>query len=439
MKVVVGLGLTGVSCIDYLRRLGDDVIAMDGALQPAGLDTIRARYPDLRCIVGGLDKRVLAQADEIIISPGVPIEKVMVASHVPIIGDIELLARATNKPVYAITGSNGKTTVTTLVGAMAQAAQAKMAVAGNIGTPVLDFLSEEASQSNVKGFILELSSFQLETTYSLKPKAATILNVTPDHLDRYRDIADYLAAKQRIYHHCDIPILNADEAWMYAGLPISSTALRFSVKTNEADYYVESQGNDTYLVRRGERLLAASDMVLQGIHHWQNALAALAFGEVMQLPLTTMLDVLRRFTGLDHRCQWVRSHQGVDWYNDSKATNVGATETAINSLGPQTTGHLVLIGGGLGKGADFSVLQEPVKRFVSHLILMGQDAPQMAEALHDCAEVHRVKTIQEAVKMAHQLAQPGDKVLLAPACASLDMFQNYGDRGNQFVAAVNAL
>lgn len=439
MKVVVGLGLTGVSCIDYLRRLGHDVIAMDGALQPAGLDTIRARYPDLRCILGGLDKRVLAHADEIIISPGVPIEKVMVASHVPIIGDIELLARATQKPIYAITGSNGKTTVTTLVGAMANAASANMAVAGNIGTPVLDFLSDDSAQPGVNGFILELSSFQLETTYSLHPKAATILNVTPDHLDRYRDIADYLAAKQRIYHACETPILNADEAWMYSSLPLASSVLRFSVKTSDADYYIESAGKEIYLMRRGERLLAASDMVLQGIHHWQNALAALAFGEVMGLPLTTMLDVLRRFTGLDHRCQWVRSHHGVDWYNDSKATNVGATETAINSLGPQTSGRLVLIGGGLGKGADFSVLQEPVRRFVSHLILMGQDAPQMAEALSACAEVHMVKSIQEAVTVAHQLAQPGDKVLLAPACASLDMFQNYGDRGNQFVAAVNAL
>lgn len=436
MKVVVGLGLTGVSCVAYLRAQGHDVIAMDGALQPAGYPTLRTNYPEVRCILGGIDKRLLASAEEIVVSPGVPLEKVMVADRpVPIVGDIELLARATRQPIYAITGSNGKTTVTTLVGEMARAAQAGMAVAGNIGTPVLDFLRDETC----RGYVLELSSFQLETTYSLRPRAATILNVTPDHLDRYRDFADYLAAKQRIYLGCEIPLLNADEPWIYESLSLPSNSLTFSVKHSQADYHLMQQGAQTFLARRGEPVLSVQEMVLQGTHHWQNALAALAFGEVMQLPLSAMVNVLKTFTGLDHRCQWVRSRRGVEWYNDSKATNVGATETAINSLGPQTAGHIVLIAGGLGKGADFTCLQPCVQQYVSHLVLLGEDAPILAEALKQHAAVHYVKSIQEAVTVADQLAQPGDKVLLAPACASLDMFQNYGDRGNQFMAAVNAL
>ncbi|OGO94436.1 MAG: UDP-N-acetylmuramoylalanine--D-glutamate ligase [Coxiella sp. RIFCSPHIGHO2_12_FULL_42_15] len=436
MKVVVGLGATGLSCVDYLLRQGHEVVAMDSASAPAGYLNLKNKHPGVTCILGDINFSVLSQAEEIIISPGVPVEKVTVPTkNIPIVGDVELFARVIEHPVYAITGSNGKTTVTTLVGEMAHAANRKAAVAGNIGTPVLDFML--ADQYDL--YVLELSSFQLETTYSLKPRAATILNVTPDHLDRYRDMNEYLRAKQRIYHECEYPIVNADEAWMWQSLSLSKNKITFSLQQQNTDYGLEKIGNRIYLRRRGERLLDVADMRLQGLHHWQNALAALAFGEVMQLPDDLMLNVICNFSGLVHRCQWVRNKNGVDWYNDSKATNVGATETAIKSLGNQLQGKLILLAGGLGKGADFSVLKPCVQHYVSDVILFGQDAFKIAQALQAVTNLHHVNSLQEAVWLADRLAKAQDKVVLAPACASFDMFANYMDRGEQFIKAVEAL
>lgn len=436
MKVVVGLGATGLSCVSYLLAQGEEVIVMDSSLEPAGYQDLQNKHPEVRCLFGDMNHEVLATADEIVISPGVPIQNVKVIEHnVPIVGDIELLARTTEQPIYGITGSNGKTTVTTLVGEMAKADKVPVAVGGNIGTPVLDLLRAV----NFSDYVLELSSFQLETTYSLRAKAATILNVTPDHLDRYDGIPEYLAAKQRIYLNCEYPIVNADETWIWQDLALSKNKISFSIKHQKADYCLEKVGGKTFLLRRGQRLLDTAEMRLQGAHHSQNALAALAFGEVMQLSDESMLSVITGFTGLPHRCQWVRNKDGVAWYNDSKATNVGAVETAINSLGAEIQGKLILLAGGLGKGADFSVLRDCVQQAVRELILFGQDASKIGEALQSVTNLHFVKSLQEAVLLADTLAKPHDAVLLAPACASFDMFQHYVDRGNQFIAAVEAL
>lgn len=430
MKVVIGLGITGLSCIDYFVRQGQRVIAMDTAEHPAGYEKLKAKHPQIPCFLGSLNPERLQQADEIILSPGVPPEQPLLAEckkrGIPLVGDIELLARSTDKPIYAITGSNGKSTVTTWIGEMAKAAGRNMAVAGNIGTPVLDIQQSD-------GYILELSSFQLETTDSLQAKSAVLLNLSPDHLDRHKTCEAYLAAKQRIYQNCENPLVNLDAPEVWQSLSLKNTR-SFSLY-QKADYCIDQ----SFLTSHGERLLSVNDLCLQGEHNWSNALVALAMGEVMGLPRETLLTVLRQFSGLPHRCQWVRNINGVTWYNDSKGTNTGATETAINSIAKITPERLILLAGGQGKGTDFSELQSCVKRHVSDVILFGQDAALMEQALKKIAHVIRVDSLQAAVELAHQRAKSGDSVLLSPACASFDMFVGYEDRGKQFMNLVNAL
>jgi len=438
VKAVIGLGATGLSCIRYLLETGNEVIAMDQAESPAGYQNLLQQFPEVRVILGRLDQNILEQAQEIIVSPGVPIKQPAIQQAISrgksVIGDIELFAREIDKPIYTVTGSNGKTTVTTLVGEMAKASKKNIAVAGNIGVPVLDLL-----ETDNEGFILELSSFQLEATFSLKPEAAVLLNVTPDHMDRYADFADYLRAKQHIYTDCHHPIVNADAPQIWSNLNLSPQKISFSVQNQNADYYLERNNDKVYLACRGEKLLDVEAMPLRGHHHWQNSLAALALGETMNLSMPNMLAVLTSFKGLPHRVQLVRTRNGVQWYNDSKGTNVGATETAVNSLGAQKNGKLILLAGGLAKGADLSLLQPCVSRYVDHAILFGQDAPLLAVALNNSTQVHLVDSLIEGVKLSDQLSKANDIILLSPACASMDMFINYVDRGNQFIAAVEAL
>lgn len=439
MKVVVGLGATGISCIDYLRARGHEVIAMDSAIMPSGMEELQANHPEVCCILGKLDPVILASAEEIIISPGVPrvLPEINDASarNIPIIGDIELFVRAIKAPIYAITGSNGKTTVTTLVGEMAKRADADMITAGNIGTPVLELLRGKP----LSGYIFELSSFQLETTYSLQAKAAVILNISPDHLDRYPNFDAYRQAKLKIYQECEFPIINLDEPEIWQGLSLSANKITFSVKNSKADYGIAREKDKVYLTKRGRRLIETSQLPLNAEHHWQNALCALAFGEVMNLSEETMLTTLVNFTGLPHRCQLIRTYNEVKWFNDSKGTNVGATKTALQSLTSQIAGKLILLAGGLAKDADFSELAPIVKQQVRTLILFGKDKGKLAQALEKAAPIYFVDSLAEAVQVAKQQAQPGDAVLLSPACASFDMFLNYIDRGNQFTQLVQDL
>ncbi len=439
VKVVVGLGATGISCVRHLTKQGHDVVAVDTRLQPPGLAVLKEQYPDVPVFLGPLSDAPFHEANTIVISPGVslkePVIARQIAAGVPVVGDIELFAREVKKPVLAITGSNGKTTVTSLLGEMAKMAGLQVAVGGNIGTPVLDLLTEP----EIDLFVLELSSFQLETTTSLKPVAATVLNVSPDHLDRYDSYREYVAAKQTIYQHCDTAIINASAPEIWRDLHLDCSLLSFSSTSKQADFYLQDQDGKTFLAYQGQTLLPVSEMPLKGRHHNENALAALALGVAAKLPMEAMLKALRTFTGLPHRCQRVSTLGGVDWFNDSKGTNVGATQTAIATVSGEIDGKIVLIAGGLSKGADFSPLLPCIQSQVKAIVLIGEDAKLIEEAFSGQVAMVHAESLSAAVSLAAEQAHKGDAVLLSPACASFDMFKSFEDRGNQFVAEVKQL
>ena len=439
-KVIVGLGYTGLSCARFLGRQGIDFAVTDNREQPPQKDVFLREFPHIPLVTGQFCGTLLESATEIILSPGVSLQEPaiarQVAQHKSVVGDIELLARMIKKPLLGITGSNGKTTVTTLLGLMLQEAGLSGCVCGNIGKPVLDCVES----SGIDYYVVELSSFQLETTTSLAPAVATVLNVTPDHMDRYSTYADYLRAKQRIYAHCQHPVINADEPAIWRDLTWSQPPITFGLnEKNTADFSVQKRRNRTYLTYQHEPLMATDELTLNASHHWKNALAALAMGQAIALPMEKMLNVLRHFQGLPHRCQWVRRYREVDWYNDSKGTNIGATQEALISLGRASRGKIVLIAGGLSKGADFSDLKQPVAAYVRHIILIGRDAPILEATFKGITAMTHVSSLEKAVDLAAQLAEFNDTVLFSPACASFDMFNNFEHRGEVFMKAVKAL
>jgi UDP-N-acetylmuramoylalanine--D-glutamate ligase len=432
IQVVVGLGKTGLSCVRYLTAQHAHVAVTDSRENPPGLAEMRAHFPHVPLSLGKLDADLCNQAERLIVSPGLSLEEPAIAGAIakgiPAIGDIELFALQSKAPVVAITGSNGKSTVTTLVGKMALQAGLDAPVGGNLGTPALDLLSVQAPDV----YVLELSSFQLETTYSLTPKAAVILNLCEDHMDRYHNFADYLAAKQRVYRGCSVAVVNRDEP-SEMGIDNKTHTISFGLDAPKGENFGLSLG---YLAK-GDTLLIKTDFLkIKGRHQLANALAALALGEAIGLPMDAMLVALRDFKGLAHRCQWVASGEGVDWYNDSKATNVGAAQAALAGLGPEMKGKLVVIAGGQGKNADFTPLRQTLKNYARCLILIGQDAPLIETALTDTVPIEHANTLEQAVSIAQQQAQRGDAVILAPACASLDMFNNFEHRGEVFMNAV---
>lgn len=438
LRVVVGLGKTGLSCVRYLRQLGYKVAVNDTRTNPPNLAELHAEFPDVEVSLGHLDEPLLLTAHEIITSPGISIQELALVSAqnagINIIGDIELFCRAVNKPIVAITGSNAKSTVTTLVGLMAQNAGVKVAVGGNLGTPVLELLNEDAEL-----YVLELSSFQLETTHSLRAAAATVLNISEDHMDRYANLMAYHKAKHRIYRNCHFYVTNRQDMLTTPLLPDMIPHTSFGLDTPDLRSYgiIKEQGK-SYLAKGQTKLLDTSEMAIFGEHNMANALAALALGEAVNLPMDAMLHTLKTFTGLAHRCQLVATQQGIAWYNDSKGTNVGATLAAINGLGAAISGKVILIAGGVGKGQDFSPLSSALAQYGKAVLLMGEDAPKIDQAVQaDIAKIY-VSDLNHAVKTAQQLAQAGDVVLLSPACASFDMFKHYEDRGEQFMALVKA-
>lgn len=439
LKVVIGLGASGLASIDYLLQQGEAVVAMDSNSDSPGALTLKQEHPDVSCLLGPFDDKTLVQAEEIIISPGVSLQHPDLIDAQKrgqtFVGDIELFVRATQKPVYAVTGSNGKTTVTSLLGEMVKQAGMPLGVAGNIGRPVLELLDEPSYM----GYVLELSSFQLETTPSLKAKAAIVLNVSPDHMDRYQDFSHYRQAKQLIYRNAHQVVVNADDPTIWQTLTLPQVVKTVSIAGKPADFSLQQNHGATYLSAYGQPLLDVNELPLKGRHQWQNALSALAMGELMRIPQPAMLATLKSFRGLPHRCQWVREKQGITWYNDSKATNVGATETAITSFAASAGKNIILLAGGQAKGADFSALDKVVAASVKEVILFGEDAAKLAEALQHSASLHFVATLEDAVVLAAGIADSGDVVLLSPACASFDMFNNFMDRGEHFIKAVEAL
>ena len=437
--LIVGLGTTGLSCARFLASQGAEIAITDSRTQPPGLQTLRSELPDVAVFVGGFDPDAFARAECLVVSPGISLREPLItearARGAEILGDIEIFAHFAQAPVIAITGSNGKSTVTTLVAEMARASGLKTAMGGNIGTPALDLLAQQPEL-----YVLELSSFQLETTSSLEPAAAVILNISEDHMDRYSSLSDYTAAKMRIYHGGGGLVINRDDALVRATLAMvqhGRPVVRFGLaQPAKGDFGLCDLDGEAWLCRGEERLLPEGELKIKGRHNTANALAALALGQLVGLSDSAMLSTLQRFTGLPHRCQWVRERHGVVWYNDSKATNVGAALAAIEGIPAQ---KLVLIAGGQGKGQDFAPLREAVSAHCRAVVLLGEDAVRLQQALADTVPLMPVASLTEAVTQAAALAQAGDAVLLSPACASFDMFNGYADRGEQFVAAVEGL
>lgn len=434
--VIVGLGKTGVSAARHLLARGWQIAVTDSRREPPGRETLATLAPQVPCRFGGFDSALLDGADIVVASPGVaPSESVLreaTARGLDVVGDIELFAREATAPVVGITGTNGKSTVTTLVGRMAARAGIRVAVGGNLGTPALDLLEQSAPAL----YVLEISSFQLDTTHSLRLRAGVVLNLSADHLDRYGDLQTYGAAKARIYRDCETAVVNLDDPRVVEMPGAGQAARGFSIDlARRADYGLIVDRGETWLAIAGEPVLAVSAMRIAGLHNVANALAALALGEAAGLPREAMLEELREFTGLPHRSQWVGERRGVRFINDSKGTNVGATLAAVAGM----PGALVVIAGGDGKGQDFSPLAQAFAARVRLAVLIGRDAPRLAAALAGRCRVEICASLEEAVTIAAQSAQPGDTVLLSPACASLDMFRDYAHRGERFAAAVEAL
>ena len=440
--LVLGLGETGLSVLRWLRKEGAEVSIADSRLHPPGVDDIVKTYPDIKVHTGPFVLDVLMDCDFIVSSPGVPLAEpalqVAIAQGKRVIGDIELFAlhRPASAKVIAITGSNGKTTATTLVGEICKRAGLNTVVAGNIGLPVLDTLSEKAPDV----YVLELSSFQLETTYNLKVDVATVLNISEDHMDRYDSIEAYAAAKARIYDHATLAVVNRDDP---ASLGLTTTeAVSFGL--NEAQNYSDFgliEANGTWLSSGKRKLMPVSDLKVQGQHNVANALAGVALCTNIGIEKSAIIQTLRQFKGLPHRVEWVANIKDVDYYDDSKGTNVGATCAAIKGMTkngkPQ---KVVLLAGGDGKGQDFSPLLEAVQANARAIVLFGRDAP-LIEAVLLVSElpIYDAIDLREAVAIAHKIASKGDAVLLSPACASFDMFKNYVHRAEVFIEAVKKL
>ena len=397
----------------------------------------------MRTSFGKLDAELLLQAEEIILSPGLapqlPEVQQAIAQGVAVVGDIQLLRRATEVPIIAITGSNAKSTVTTLVGMMAQDAGKKVAVGGNLGRPALDLLKDQPEL-----IVLELSSFQLETTSNLNAEVAVVLNLSEDHLDRHGDMLGYHKAKHRIFQGVKKVVYNRDDSLSRPLVPDVTPIQSFGLNAPDLNQYgVLREADGTMWLARGlERLIKTSDLYIQGMHNVANALACIALGEAVGLPLQSMLNTLKHFKGLEHRCEYVQTIANVRYYNDSKGTNVGATLAAIDGLGAAIAvkqGKLALILGGQGKGQDFKPLRTAIQKYVKAVILIGEDAALIEQAIQGSTTILHANSLKDAVDLAQQATQAEDVVLLSPACASFDMFKSYNDRGQQFVACVNAL
>jgi UDP-N-acetylmuramoylalanine--D-glutamate ligase len=433
-SVVVGLGKTGASCLRYLAKRGIAVSATDTRRTPPGLAELGGLAESVDLRLGGFDLSLLDGASQVLMSPGVSLEEPIARAArdrgIEVLGDVELFARNVRAPVIGITGTNGKSTVTSLVARMAAAAGRTVLAGGNLGEPALDLLEQPTPDL----YVLELSSFQLETTYSLHLQAATVLNVTADHLDRYPSVAAYALAKSRIFAKAATMVLNADDPRV-AAMRGPMNTVTFSIERTDADFFLLRTGTQILLARHGEGLLDVSRMKITGLHNAANALAALALGDAAGLPMPKMLDALESFPGLSHRSEWIADVAGVRYIDDSKGTNVGATIAAVAGM----PGPLVMIAGGEGKGQNFTPLAQAFRGKVRHVVLIGKDAPAVAAALAGVCPTETVASMQEAVMLAARVARAGDGVLLSPACASLDMFRDYGHRGDVFAAAVHDL
>lgn len=453
--IIVGLGKTGLSCVRYFRRCHPEreLRVVDSREDCPAAEAFRQEYPDIPLRCGAFTANCFADAEQVIISPGVQqwAEKIRawVGPDVPVTGDLDVFAQSIagrGIATIGVTGSNGKSTVTTLVGELLKSRGEKVAVGGNLGTPALDLLPAKG-EAWPRIIVLELSSFQLAITQTLPLTVATVLNLSPDHLDYHGSEAQYLAAKCRIFQTAGRAVVNKDAENIMDYLPASIPRINFGLSTpeNENDFgLIKDTSGETWLCRGIQRLLKATDLNISGTHNLANVLAAFALVAALaekpaDIDWHPIVQAACAFGGLNHRCQWVREIGGVQWINDSKGTNVGATEQALLGLGNSIKGKWVLLAGGDGKGADFSALLPPLKQYVKAVVLIGKDKHLLQAALKDTVPCHLCTTLEEAVQTCHGLAESGDGVLLSPACASLDMFAHYEERGDLFMGFVKAL
>ena len=436
--VIVGLGKTGLSCFRYLSNQGLNVAITDSREEPPELLELKAEFESASVYLGQINEQVLLASDQIILSPGVSLDnksiKLSIENNIPVFGDIELFCQKAQAPIIAVSGSNGKSTVTTIVAEMTRLAGLKTYVGGNIGIPALDLLSDSTPDL----YVLELSSFQLETTYSLNAHASVVLNISPDHMDRYSSFKDYVNTKKRIYSGQGLMVLNKDEEYIHSIIDSKRDTIYFSLGAPEGENFgLINHNNEVWLSQGNEKIINKNQLKIKGEHNISNALAAMALAGAVNVPTNIMADVLKNFTGLEHRCQLVREIDNVSWYNDSKATNVGACIASI--IGLCELGNIILIAGGDSKGADLSGLNPIVKKYIKRVFLFGIDANKLADVMGSDVDKEFVNNMNEAVKGASKIADPDDIVLLAPACSSLDMYKNYQQRGDAFISAIDAL
>jgi len=440
---ILGLGATGLSVARFLSSMGKSFVFADSRTAPPRLAEVRATYPDVPVVLGPFDADLLLGFDSVVVSPGIALqEPALVAAQqqkIALLGDVELFLAHAKAPVILITGSNGKSTVTKLVGEMAQASGLEVGVGGNLGTPMLDLLDHDKQL-----YVIELSSFQLELLTDTQGAISTILNISPDHMDRYAGLQQYHAAKHRIFRGASQVIYNRQD-------PLTNPLLSVAVKINSfglnhpdlAAYGLLDEGDETWLAHGLKPLMPSAELAIKGRHNIANALAALALGQAAGLDMAAMLQTLKTFKGLPHRCEYVATVDGVTYIDDSKGTNIGATVAALNGFGENHRANLILIAGGQGKGQNFSELKVPLSKFVKLLALFGEDAQSIAETLReplsDSTQIETLSSLQSAVDTARAAAQPGDIVLLSPACASFDMFSGFEERGRCFQQAVMAV
>ena len=438
LKMVVGIGVTGFSVARHLSQLGQHFVMLDTRQNPPLLEQFKAEFPDISISLGELATDSFKNADEIILSPGlsrqIPAIQTAIELNIPVINDIELFSRSAKAPIIAITGSNGKSTVTTIVGEMCTAAGRSVGIGGNLGTPALELLDQ-----NAQLYVLELSSFQLESVSSLCAEVAVVLNVSADHMDRYKTLLDYHQAKHRIFNGARQVIVNRNDR-LSAPL-VGDKVKTWSFGLDRSDFngfgLVSGDDGQSWLTYEFEKLMPESELGIKGLHNTSNALAALALGSAVNFPLRSMLQVLRQFTGLPHRCQTIRVLNGVTYINDSKATNLGATLAAIKGLG--CNNNIILIAGGQGKAQDFSALSTALTGMVKQLVLIGEAASEIGNAVSGKIDTIYAISIECAVRASCEIAQLRDIVLLSPGCSSFDMFADFEDRGEKFICAVEDL
>ena len=441
LKLVFGLGITGYSCVSYLVEQGCDVVVFDTRMEPPLLEKIYCEFPQVEVFLGDINEDILLQVDQVIASPGVslktPVLKSLSDSGVEIIGDIQLFALQAKAPIIAITGSNGKSTTTCLVAEMFEKAGKTIKIGGNIGVPVLTLLEEaEFDQSVPDFYVLELSSFQLETTPNLNAEVSVVLNISEDHMDRYDSFEHYAKSKLVVYEHAKHKLLNLDDAWLSEHVSKEKNIIGFSSRVPENNEYGLREVNGEEWISFGEDLIfKPSLMKLKGRHQQINAIVAIAIGDIFNLSRKSMCEALESFEGLAHRTQFVAEINGVTYINDSKGTNVGATIAAVNGM----DAPVILIAGGESKGADFSELKPVLNEKVKQVLLIGRDAGLIEKVIDGDIPVIRAVSLAAAVKQSAEIAESGDCVLLSPACASFDMFDNYMHRGDVFIEAVRDL